>query len=240
MSALRPPRIRPLLWSFVNACTSFYARLRFRIRLVATTNRPQTGVIVCAKHAGAVDIPILSDAVRRLTARRPYFQMGSFIGYPVLGLLRPLLLRLGGFCVMRPKEVRRLSRGRGMDRESALARMRVVNDQAEQIRQAILSQGESLVVFPEGTRDAARVGPLVSQLEIRSALSVAARGTQVEVWPVTISISPKRFLRRYALVAFHDPFLLDPALEPPEVLTRIADIFAEEWVPPSGVAARMG
>ena len=101
-----------------------------------------------------------------MTRARPYFQMGSFIGYPVLGPLVPLLRRLGGFCVMRPKEVLRLKGRRGWDRDRARAMMRTVNEEAEKVRLSVLRSAGTLVVFPEGTRDDAHVRPMASDLEI--------------------------------------------------------------------------
>lgn len=231
-----PPKIRPWFWHLVGALWILTARLRLRISL-HRTGMPESGdaVLLAAKHASAFDIVLLGVLSHKRTRRKPFFQMGSFIGYRVFGRIKPCLRALGGFEVMRPKEVRRLSKMSGWDRASALGRMRQVNDDAESIRQAVLREGGILAVFPEGTRNAESILPLVSELEVKSALAVARGGARVVVWPATVALGGRRAFRRRCRVEFLEPFPLDPAAEPVEVLAQVDAAWRASWIDPAGV-----
>lgn len=207
------------------------ARIRLSIQVRGDgAPAPGEAVLLAGKHASAFDIVLLGLLSRKRTRRRPFFQMGSFIGYRVFGRIRPVLRMLGGFEVMRPKEVRRLSKMSGWDRASSLAHMRRVNEDAESVRQTVLRNAGILAVFPEGTRNDEKILPLVSQLEFRSALAVARQGTRVVVWPVVVSLGRQRTFRRRCRVEFLDPFPLDPDASSEEVLEQVAVAWRAAWL----------
>lgn len=206
-------------------------RLAVRRELVAAP--PEGATLILAKHASSWDIPLVADHARRRLGKRAYFQMGSFVGYRVLGPLVPILRALGGFSVMRPKEVRRLQQG-GMERRAALERMREVNQAAEAGRRGLLERGEALVVFPEATRNDTEVLPLRSELELSSALEVVTAGTPVMVWPIMLAFGP-RGGRRRVLLRELEPFHLGAGDTARAVLDRIEVAYRASWVPPEAV-----
>ena len=233
----RPPNLRPWFWELVGRSWLLLARIKFRVR-VRWHGQPELGasVIICAKHASAFDIALLGVLSKGRTKRRPYFQMGSFIGYRVFGRIRPFMRALGGFEVMRPKEARTLTRMPGWDRRAALEHMRDVNAGAEEIRRELLMSERVLAFFPEGTRDDAQILPLVSKLELNSALAAAATGARVIAWPVTVAMGEKR-LRRRMDVDFGVPFDLDPSAPAQDILDRVGQAWDETWRPPPEVDA---
>ena len=236
LPATRAPKIRTRLWSVASFLWLRFACLRLRVRLkYHGVPGEDQAVLIAGKHASAHDIVLLGVLSYRRTGRRPYFQMGSFIGYRVFSRMKPLMRWAGGFEVMRPKEVRRLARMKGWDRDSALQRMREVNDRAEAIRQAVLRDEGVLAVFPEGTRDGLRIRPLVSELEIRSALAVAADGQPIAVWPVSVALSRRRGLRRRLRLDFLEPFALDASASPADVLRRIEEAWRSAWLDPEAL-----
>lgn len=228
-------RLRPLrlwFWRLASCLANLYMDVRIRWEVRCDSPVPEGPVVVGAKHASGFDIVVLAEWLYRLRGHPPRFQMGSFVGYRVLGRVGRVLEALGGFPVMRPKEVRRLSRMPGWDRASALRFMREINEQAEDIRRAVLREGGTLTFFPEGTRDAENLRPLVSDLELKSALAVTREGCPVTVWAVTISFGPPRWWRRHGALHFHEPYTLTGEETPEEVLARIAHRFASDWRPP--------
>jgi hypothetical protein len=160
--------------------------------------------------------------------------MGSFTGYRLLGPLAPLLVRLGAFRVMRPKEVLRLRARPGWDRERARARMSEVNDLAEQSRREILRRGGMIVVFPEGTRDAGAVRPLRSEHEIASAVALRAEGIETTLWPALLSYGPRRLFRRRLEIDLLEPFALGDRTAR-DVLELLGRLFHAGWKPPDAV-----
>lgn len=224
----------PRLWRVCRRLAVWYAVLRVRTTVRYPQGMPSGPVLVCAKHSSWIDVPLLADWVRKLRGDMPRFQMGSFVGYRVLRLLVPLLKRLGGFPVMRPKEVLRL-RGR-WDRERVKEFMQQVNARAEESRREVLRSGGALVVFPEGTRDPDRVRPLRSDLELRTAAALRPEGIDVTVWPVVLSYGSPRLGRRPVLVEFLDAFPVGD-LGPGEVLDRLEACFRDRWIPPEKVEA---
>lgn len=228
----------PWFWWIINLLARLVGRLRLAPTIRVEGPVPEGAVLLCAKHGTSFDIPLLADFTWTQRHSRPYFQMGSFVGYRVLGLLGPVLRRLGGFPVMRPKEALRLKSRLGLDREAALARMQEVNRGAEATREAVLRAGEVLVVFPEGTRDDARLRPVASTLELETALRAAADGVRVAIWPVVLSYGPRRFFRRHLVIDAQPPFPAPASLAAAaEVKARIEAVFARHWVPPEAVAA---
>lgn len=223
--------IVPWFWSVIRRSSNGLCHVRLRKVVRIEGAIPTGAVVVCAKHGTGLDIPILADFCGRHLGRRPHFQMGSFIGYPVLGLMVPFMKCLGGFPVMRPKEVLRLKHRKGWDRERVVRRMNEVNDAAERMRESVLRSGGALVVFPEGTRDADRLRPLTSETEVATAVRVAAGGVPVRIWPVMFAYGPRRFFRRPLLVTALPPFEIS-GNDPGAVLARVEAAFRSAWKPP--------
>ncbi len=183
---------------------------RLRIQWVGVDRVPAGPVFLAAKHSSAFDIGILSSIVWGRRREAPYFQMGSFEGYPILGLITPVLKRLGAFCVMRPKDVRRVRTRREISNEAALEIMRRVNDDADRARASVFARGRLLIVFPEGTRDAAVLRPLPSAQEFETAHEAVAAGIPVTIMPVSIRFAPPRWWWRRVHVEVLPGFAPEP------------------------------
>ena len=226
------------LWHFLHPIVITLVRLRVSVVVQDHGGEPPEGpVLICSKHTSGLDIPLLAHLGWRRRHRILSFQMGSFVGYPILERLVPILRHLGGFTVMRPKEVLRLRKRKGWDRARIRKTMADINAQAEIDRREILESGSGLVVFPEGTRDARCVRPLVAELELLSAIALSKTGREVWVWPVVPRYGrAKRFGRRRVQlrllpaipVAGHDAHAL---------LDILAQIFQEHWATPEAVDA---
>jgi 1-acyl-sn-glycerol-3-phosphate acyltransferase len=203
-------KLAPWVWYPIYAISRALLAIRFRVRVSGAEKAPRAPVLLAGKHVSAWDIPLCAYLAAHYLGRKGYFQMGSFIGYPVFGRIVPAMEACGGFSVLRPKEVLRLRKTETRERLHAL--MDEVNGVAEATRQAVLEQGGVLVVYPEGTRDAEAVRPVRSTHEIESALAVAARATDESrrpvILPATFSYGRKRFFRRALDVAFGDPIAL--------------------------------
>lgn len=221
----------PWVWLFIYACARVALAFRFRIRVALAGPAPRGPVLLACKHVSAWDIPISAYVTSHFLGRKAYFQMGSFIGYPVFGRIVPVLKACGGFSVLRPKEVLRLRKREDHDRARLHELMDEVNGTAEATRQAVLAQGGVLVVFPEGTRDAEAVRPVRSMHEIGSALAVA-RGSDPAARPVilpaTLSYGRKRLFRRRLDVDVGHPIELGDATAQ-EVATLIEGALRERW-----------
>jgi 1-acyl-sn-glycerol-3-phosphate acyltransferase len=184
-------KILPWFWEAVFFVSMLWVRLRLKVETRGTETAPRGPVLVAAKHATSWDIPLVCQLARRALGRRAYFQMGSFVGYPVLGRIVPFLERCGGFCVMRPKEILRLKKKEGLSKEAIHARMDRVNRAAEETRRAVLEEGGVLVFFPEGSRDATQVLPLKAAHELATAVALRFDGVSSTIWPVVLSFGPK-------------------------------------------------
>lgn len=206
----------PWLWYPIRFLALCFSHLKIRTRIEAPQRLPEGPLLIWSKHASSWDIPVLASQARRRGGRIPFFQMGSFVGYRVLGPLRPLFVRLGGFPVLRPKEVLRLRR-KGFEKGRIRELMEKINGAAAETRRRVLAEGGVLVVFPEGTRDPDGVQPLRSELELQAALDHVASGHgPVRLVPVTLWMEPRRDrCRRRFHVRFHEPQELDgrPAAE---------------------------
>lgn len=231
------PVIQPLLWTVGRRLLWAWIILRHRTRVEGAESLPPGAFVAAAKHSSWMDIPILGGLIRDIDGRRPFFEMGSFVGYRVLGLLKPCLRRVGGFPVMRPKEILRLRRKTGMDREAVVAVMEASNRAARAVRRAIFRAGGVLAYFPEGTRAPGRVLPLRSTVEIEDAIE-AARETPVRLVPVRIvyrgrppGMSP--FRRRIVDVALGPPMdLAGRTLE--EAVAAVSGFFRDaDFAPPA-------
>jgi len=228
-------RTSPALWTLCEWPCRMFWRLRLALE-VRGEPLASGALLLAAKHASSFDILLLGHLVRRRTGRIPCFQMGSFEGYRILGPLSPLLAKLGGFPVMRPKDVRRIAAKTGR-REDALSRMRSVNEQAEQTRRTVLLAGGALVVYPEGTRDGSCVRPFKGTLEVDSALQVQAGGTPVHVQPVSIAYARPRWFRRRVIVEFAPAFLLGHEQDAASVLERVRAEISQRWMNEDQVSA---
>ncbi|HMS18461.1 MAG TPA: 1-acyl-sn-glycerol-3-phosphate acyltransferase [Planctomycetota bacterium] len=229
----------PWLWQISYSLCYIVLLLRGRLRVRVHSAVPKGPILLCAKHVSSLDIPLFAYVCRKFRGDRPYFQMGSFIGYRVLGPLSPILRRIGAFPVMRPKETRRLMDLKGMDRREALECMRQFNDEAERTRQRVLKQGGCLIVFPEGTRNESEVLPIKSKLEIASALTVLEEGHDVpiQIWPAVASFGPRRFFRRRIIVELLPPFAVEGSVD--DMTQKLEAIFQEWWRPAEIVEAVM-
>lgn len=228
-------RTSPALWFLCETPCRWFWRLRLALE-VRGPALPGGALLIAAKHASSFDILLLGHITKVQDGRIPFFQMGSFEGYRFLGPVAPLLQKLGGFPVMRPKDVRRIAEKSGR-REEALQRMRAVNEAAEATRLAVLQGGGVLVVYPEGTRDGSALRPFRSTLEVESALRVHAGGTPVHVQPVSISYAPPRWFRRRVLVEFGAAFVLAEGMDAATVLERVRTDIAGRWVHEEGMSA---
>jgi 1-acyl-sn-glycerol-3-phosphate acyltransferase len=230
-----PPALKlvPWVWYLVYAGARFLVGLRFRVRIHVAGGLPRGPVLLACKHVLAWDIPIATYVARAvLHGRKAYFQMGSFIGYPVFGRIVPVLQACGGFTVLRPKEVLRLRKDPDHDRGRIRELMDEVNGVAESTRRAVLAAGGVIVVFPEGTRDPAAVRPVRSTHEIESALAVARDGAAPPpvIVPATFSYGPKRFFRRRVDVEIAPALPLEGA-GAASLAARIEEVFRERWRP---------
>ncbi len=198
--------IRPVFWECIYFISCLLMRLRLRVEIVGAEKNPRGPVLLAAKHGSSWDIPLLSRVAREALGRRAYFQMGSFVGYSILGRIVPFMRWCGGFCVMRPKELRRLKRRQELGRDELHARMERVNRAAEATRRAVLEEGGVLVFFPEGTRNDSEVLPLKATNEIATAVELRFVGVASTIWPVVISYGPKSgFFRRRVRIECLDP-----------------------------------
>lgn len=229
-------RLKPWVWHTTFVIAQLILRVTHRIVVRGHDVPPGAPVIIAAKHASGWDVPLLSWIAKRYLGIKPYFQMGSFIGYPVLSRIMGGMRACGGFPVMRPKEVLRLRKRTDVDRARIHEMMDEVNGIAEATRRAVLETGQVLVFFPEGTRDNDSVRPVRGLHEIHSALSVARSGRAVWAWPVVLSYGPKKVFRRLLLVDLL-PAIPVGAGSAEELAAGIEAGFRSRWVPSSDVPA---
>jgi 1-acyl-sn-glycerol-3-phosphate acyltransferase len=228
--------IRPAFWEFIYWCAKLLMRWRLRVEIHGMERNPRGPVLLAAKHGSGWDIPLLSRVAREALGRRPYFQMGSFVGYAVLGRIVPFLRWCGGFCVMRPKELRRLQRREKLGRDALHARMEQVNRAAEETRRAVLEEGGVLVFFPEGTRNDAEVLPLKATHEIATAVELRFVGVPSTIWPVMISYGPKvgMFRRRRVRIECLEPLPV-AGVSPEPLCAEVERRYRAAFVPPDRV-----
>lgn len=194
-----PRVIRPLYW-FVHAfVVAMLLRLRYVVRVTCHASELKRPAILAAKHLSYWDVPLLSRVVLEHWRLIPFFEMGTFEGYPFLGRIRPILRAVGGFEVMRGKDLLRLKARAKGDRQALKERMRRVNAAASTARREILSNGGVYCFFPEGARDPAALRPLRSKTEIQEGIQLA-NDEDRDLWvhPVSLrrSTEPVGLLRR--------------------------------------------
>lgn len=220
-------RTLPWLWHPTNRVASWWLRLRHRVTVVTHGRLPTAPVLVAAKHGSSWDIPAMSWQVYEHLGLRSNFQMGSFVGYPILGRIVPMLRLCGGFPVMRPKEILRLKDRQGLSKEEAMRLMADMNDEANHVRREIFEQRQALVFFPEGTRDNDTVRPVRGTHEIESAVAAAVRGIPVDIWPVLIHYGPPKW-RRTLTIEFMEPFAVS-GLSSEAIAERIFAAWMAAW-----------
>lgn len=168
-------RIRPpfLFWHFTYVVLKVSLGSLLRIRHEFPAERPEGPILFVAKHCRYWETPLIGMMGRPLCGERTNFEMSTFIGYPVLGQIRWLLRLLGGFEVMRPKDILRLKHRTGRSRDELKEEMARVNAEAAALRHAILRGGATFAYYPEGTRDAEKVRPFKSVAELDEAIKLA-------------------------------------------------------------------
>lgn len=229
-------KILPFVWHPTNFVSSLLLRLLFRVEVVPSRRLPRAPVLVAAKHGSGWDIPAMAWQVYVQLRLRANFQMGSFVGYPVLGRIVPLMRMCGGFPVMRPKEILRLRERKGLSKDEASRIMASVNDEAEATRREVLETRQALVFFPEGTRDNGAVRPIRGTHEIDTALRVVAEGTPVEIWPVMLRYGAKGWRPRLR-IEFAEPFGA-AGLSAAAVAERLHAAFVATWDDESSARTR--
>ncbi len=213
MSSLAMPRlIRPLYWFVYAFVVALALRLRYVVRVTCHVSDLKRPAMLAAKHLSYWDVPLMSRVVLDHWRVIPFFEMGTFEGYPFLGRIRPILRAVGGFEVMRGKDLLRLKARAGGDRQALKERMRNVNAAAETARREILSGGGVYCFFPEGARDAKNLRRLRSKTEIEEGVRLANdEGRDLWVHPVSLRRSAERvglLRRRIYFVEIFEPIPL--------------------------------
>ncbi len=194
-----PRVIRPLYWFIHAFVVATLLRIRYVVRVQRHAAELKRPAILAAKHLSYWDVPLMSRVVLRYWRVIPFFEMGTFEGYAFLGRVRPILRAVGGFEVMRGKDLLRLKARAGGDRQSLRDRMRRVNMAASTARREILLGGGVYCFFPEGARDPDNLRRLRSKTEIEEGILLADEASR-DLWvhPVSLRRSTKRvgLLRR--------------------------------------------
>ncbi len=147
-------RLQLVAYGVVRAVVAGLCRIWFRLEIIGADHVPGTGAFVLAPvHRSNVDTPVVSALTRR---RLRFMGKAELWRYPATAWF---FSTLGGFPVERGTA----------DRE-ALRRC-----------EAVLRNGEALVIFPEGTR---RRGPVVDEMAAGAAF--VANRTGVPIVPVGI------------------------------------------------------
>ena len=230
--------LKPPLWwisYIISAKIGLKAVYSIRFRAIPTGIR--VPVILAGKHCHYWDVPLLASVSRRCVGKSPFFEMGTFQGYPILGRVTWLLRAIGGFPVMRSKDVLRLKHQTGKSRAELSKVMREINEAAADKRREILRRGQALCFFPEGTRDPDGIGRLRARQEVDEAIAQdEAEGLGIQLVPVFPVFGPKPsfpipFIRRTPV----DVIILDPislkGRETTELLEEVASLMREHWRP---------
>lgn len=142
-------------------------RILFRIEIKGREHLPQSGaMLVCANHISLLDPPMLEIAVRRQTR---FMAKEELFKIPILG---QLIRSYGAFPV---------KRGAG-DRQALRKSLE------------ILQEGQTLGIFPEGTRS--KTGEV---LKGHTGVGMFALRTDAQVVPLAI-IGPYRLFRKVKVV----------------------------------------
>jgi 1-acyl-sn-glycerol-3-phosphate acyltransferase len=231
---IRPPR---LLWHFSYVVLRLVLGALLRVRYEFPDQPVRGPILFVAKHCRYWETPLIGMMGWPLCRERTNFEMSTFHGYPVLGQIRWLLRLLGGFEVMRPKDLLRLKHKTGRSREELRAEMERVNTSAAELRRAILRGGATYAYYPEGTRDAAEVRPFKSVDEIEEAIGLAeTENLPVVALPLLPIYGPAPswripWIRRQTVVLR----VLDPiplaGRDAAEVGEEIRDLMLRHWRP---------
>ncbi|MEZ6196884.1 MAG: hypothetical protein R3F20_14340 [Planctomycetota bacterium] len=225
------------LWHLAHLVLLSFCVAMLKLRYDVRSRELEGPVVWVAKHCAWWETPLVGHLSWRLVRERPSFEMSSFHGYAFLGRVRGLLRALGGFEVMRPKDLLRLKHAGAGKREELGALMEKVNAEAGERRRGILRAGGAYAFYPEGTRDAAVLRPFKSEHEIREAIALATEeGIPVSVVPVAPCYGARPrpwipFLRRrpVTLVVLEPVPLVGRGAE--EVLADIRRALEAVWVP---------
>ncbi len=185
----------------------------FRIRVKGHRQARGPAVIV-GKHSSYWDVPITGIRGWMMYRSIPRFEMGSFVGYALLGKLEWLFRLLGGFPVMRAKDILRLKHITGGSRAEVSEVMKSVNNEAKRMRREVFESEGVFCFFPEGARNKAAVGRMRSRHEIDEAIEFAREHPTFHVQPIICEFGPSpRFripflIRRTVQVVILDPIPL--------------------------------
>lgn len=208
-------RTCPPVWYLTTTILHFIVHAAlFRIR-VTGHRRAKGPAVIVGKHSSYWDVPITGILGWLMYRSIPRFEMGSFVGYALLGKLEWLFRLLGGFPVMRAKDILRLKHMTGRSREELSGIMKSVNDEARDLRREIFETQGVFCFFPEGARSKETVGRMRSHHEIDEAIEVAREHPLLHVQPIICEFGPKpRFfvpfiVRRPVTVRILDPISLN-------------------------------
>ncbi|MEE9393650.1 MAG: lysophospholipid acyltransferase family protein [Planctomycetota bacterium] len=186
-----------ILWWIAYGVLRSLAASCYRTRHLTPPLQLEGPVIWVSKHCYYWDIPMLGQITRRHAKRMVSFEMASFHGYAWLGQVSWLLNNLGGFSVMRPKDLLRLRKTGSQTREQLREIMAKANAKADARRAGILRANETYCFFPEGTRETERLRNFKSTHELTEARRLAdEEGIDVTVVPVALNYGKrsKRFI----------------------------------------------
>lgn len=200
--------------------------------------RERGPVVVVGKHSSYWDVPLVGICAWRMYRSIPRFEMGSFVGYPLLGRFGWLFRLLGAFPVMRAKDLLRLKRRTGRSKDELSGIMRGINQAAAQMRDGVLRDDGVFCFFPEGARNKEAVGRLRSRHEIEEAIELARTDATIHVQPIICEFGPKPkvcvpfIVRRQVRIKILDPIPLQSTTTD-EVLKQVDEGIRSNWNPPA-------
>ena len=207
----------------------------FKVRVEGEKLDHKGPVLVLGKHVSNWDIPMTSRAIRKFVGNFPHYEMGSFHGYPILGRVITFLKWCGGFPVMRATDILRLRHTSGQSKEELRQLMARVNEQAAETRRNVLREGQTVVFFPEGTRDRKNVNKLRSIHEVEEALALRQdEGLDVRIVVIVPCYGPKPspfipFLRRRPVVVKMLPPINPEGKSARDILDVARILFDRHW-----------
>lgn len=231
-------RISATLWWFSYILLILLlGKARFRLRWEGDANSATPPALLLGKHCSYWDIPLISTGVKKWYRTIPFFEMGSFHGYAVLGKVRWILKLWGGFEVMRSKDLLRLKHITKKSRAELREVMNEVNAAAAKKRAAIFRSHQTMCFFPEGARDKEAVARLRSTYEVAEAIEQAKQeNLAIQIRPVVPCYGPKpKFFipyicRREVVIRLLDPIDFE-GRSAEEVLDSARQAMEAHWTP---------